>query len=40
MFSITLPLSYLLSGFFMKISDDEFDEKSNTILAVIFAAGN
>ncbi len=36
MFSITLPLSYLLSGFFMKISDDEFDEKSNTLLATIF----
>ena len=32
---ILLAASYALSGFFMKFSDDEFDEKNNKILAVI-----
>ena len=36
MFNITLALSYALSGFFMKISDDEYDEKNNKALAIIF----
>lgn len=36
MFNLTLALSYILSGFFMKISDDEYDEKNNTTLAVLF----
>ena len=31
---ILLAASYALSGFFMKFSDDEFDEKNNKILAV------
>ncbi len=29
MFNIVLALSYFLSGFFMKLSDDFYDEKSN-----------
>ncbi|WP_295620882.1 hypothetical protein [uncultured Methanobrevibacter sp.] len=29
MFNITLALSYFFSGFFMKLSDDFYDEKSN-----------
>lgn len=31
-----IALSYLLSGIFMKISDDEYDLRNNTILAIIF----
>lgn len=36
MFNLTLAASYILSGFFMKISDDEYDEKNNKTLAIIF----
>lgn len=35
MFNILLAASYALSGFFMKFSDDEYDEKSNTAMAVV-----
>ena len=35
MFNISLAISYFLSGFFMKLSDDEYDEKSNKIIAII-----
>lgn len=35
MFNIILAASYALSGFFMKLSDDEYDEKSNLFLSVI-----
>ena len=35
MFNIILAASYALSGFFMKLSDDEYDEKSNTIWAIL-----
>ena len=35
MFNISLALSYFLSGFFMKLSDDEYDEKSNKVIAII-----
>ena len=34
MFNISLALSYFLSGFFMKLSDDEYDEKSNKAIAI------
>ena len=34
MFNISLALSYFLSGFFMKLSDDEYDEKSNKTMAL------
>ena len=33
--SITLAVSYFLSGFFMKTSDDEFDEKKNVSVACL-----
>ena len=36
MFNPIIALSYISSGFFMKISDDEYDEKNNKILAIIF----
>lgn len=32
---LIIGLSYFLSGFFMKLSDDEYDEKSNKLLAII-----
>ena len=35
MFNISLALSYFLSGFFMKLSDDEYDEKSNKAIAIV-----
>lgn len=35
MFNISLALSYFLSGFFMKLSDDEYDEKSNKAISII-----
>ena len=35
MFNISLALSYFFSGFFMKLSDDEYDEKSNKTMAII-----
>ena len=35
MFNISLALSYLFSGFFMKLSDDEYDEKSNKAIAIV-----
>ena len=35
MFNISLALSYFFSGFFMKLSDDEYDEKSNKAMAII-----
>lgn len=35
MFNISLALSYFFSGFFMKLSDDEFDEKSNKAIAIV-----
>ncbi len=35
MFNLILASSYTLSGFFMKISDDEYDEKSNLFSAII-----
>lgn len=35
MFNIGLALSYFLSGFFMKLSDDEYDEKSNKTMAIV-----
>ena len=34
MFNVSLALSYFLSGFFMKLSDDEYDEKSNKTMAI------
>ena len=34
--NILLPVSYFLSGFFMKLSDDEYDEKDNLILGIFF----
>ena len=34
MFNIGLALSYFFSGFFMKLSDDEYDEKSNNTMAI------
>lgn len=34
MFNIVLALSYFLSGFFMKLSDDFYDEKSNVRKAI------
>ena len=34
MFNISLALSYFLSGFFMKLSDDEYDEESNKFKAI------
>ena len=34
MFNISLALSYFFSGFFMKLSDDEYDEKSNKTMAI------
>ena len=34
MFNISLALSYFFSGFFMKLSDDEYDEKSNKAIAI------
>lgn len=33
---LLLPLSYFLSGFFMKLSDDEYDENNNLKLAIIY----
>jgi hypothetical protein len=33
--AIILAASFALSGFFMKFSDDEFDEKNNKTLAII-----
>ena len=36
MFNIGLALSYFFSGFFMKLSDDEYDEKSNKMMAIVF----
>ena len=35
MFNISLALSYFFSGFFMKLSDDEYDEKSNKSIAIL-----
>ena len=35
MFNISLALSYFFSGFFMKLSDDEYDEKSNKSIAIV-----
>ena len=35
MFNISLALSYFFSGFFMKLSDDEYDEKSNKAIAIV-----
>ena len=35
MFNINLALSYFFSGFFMKLSDDEYDEKSNKAIAIL-----
>ncbi|MER2172166.1 MAG: hypothetical protein ABS938_16235, partial [Psychrobacillus psychrodurans] len=35
MFNISLALSYFFSGFFMKLSDDEYDEKSNKTMAIV-----
>jgi len=35
LFNIILPISYFLSGFFMKFSDDEYDEKTNKTIAII-----
>ena len=35
MFNISLALSYFFSGFFMKLSDDEYDEKSNKAIAIL-----
>lgn len=35
MFNISLTLSYFFSGFFMKLSDDEYDEKSNKAIAIV-----
>ena len=35
MFNIILAASYGLSGFFMKLSDDEYDEKSSIFSAVL-----
>ena len=35
MFNIVLALSYFFSGFFMKLSDDEYDESSNNTLAIV-----
>ena len=35
MFNINLTLSYFFSGFFMKLSDDEYDEKSNKAIAIV-----
>ncbi|MBO7731647.1 MAG: hypothetical protein J6S67_03825 [Methanobrevibacter sp.] len=34
MFNISLALSYFFSGFFMKLSDDEYDEESKKIKAI------
>ena len=34
--SFLLPLSYFLSGLFMKISDDEYDVKGNKLYSLIF----
>lgn len=36
MYSILLAISYFFSGFFMKYSDDEYDEKNNLNKAIIF----
>lgn len=33
---LLLPLSYFLSGFLMKLSDDEYDEKNNIKFAIIY----
>ena len=35
MFNISLTLSYFFSGFSMKLSDDEYDEKSNKAIAIV-----
>lgn len=35
MFNIILAASYMMSGFFMKLSDDEYDEKSSIFSAVL-----
>ena len=35
MFNLILAGSYILSGFFMKLSDDEYDEKSNKPIAIV-----
>lgn len=35
MFNISLALSYFFSGLFMKLSDDEYDEKSNKAIAIV-----
>jgi len=34
LFNLILASSYILSGFFMKLSDDEYDEKSNKPIAI------
>jgi hypothetical protein len=36
MSTIIIAFLYSLSGFLMKISDDEYDKKSNKLLAVVF----
>ena len=35
LFNLILAGSYILSGFFMKLSDDEYDEKSNKPIAIV-----
>ena len=35
MLNIILPVSYFLSGFFMKFSDDEYDDNNNTLFAIV-----
>ena len=35
MFNIILAASYGMSGFFMKLSDDEYDEKSSILSAIL-----
>ena len=34
---LLLPLSYFLSGFLMKFSDDEFDENKNVKMAIVLS---
>lgn len=36
MFFLTTSLLFLFSGFFMKLSDDEYDENKNKPLAILF----
>ena len=33
---VYLAILFILSGFFMKLSDDEYDENNNLILATFF----